>query len=350
MIIFPESYIEEKFFKHVGYPQKRANGDMVGCCPVCMEGKSWGKKRRFNYFADKQAWVCFNCSETFNTISFVKSMEGCTFVDMLKELDEDDYIDLSNGKEYVQLKEEKLDIDKPVDTIDLFDEGQRSFYHDDFFVKKAWAEIKRRRLDTAVNRGELWLSPKHWLHRNRIIIPFYDTDHKLIFYQSRAQTDKQTEMGKYISSLNGQKIFYGLERIDYSIPNSFMFEGPLDSFFVKNSFGGGGIKLNTDQKEVLADLEMFSDVIYCLDNDFDNEDVVALYRSYITSGKKMFMWGGDFENVKDVNQYAIDMGVDEITHDQLLDHVYSGEGAADMLESKLSKIKRGRSFNDPFAI
>ena len=62
------------------------------------------------------------------------------------------------------------------------------------------------------------------------------------------------------------------------------------------------------------------------------------------------MWGGDFEEVKDINQYAIDKGVDEITHAQLLEHVYSGEGAADMLESKLSKIKSNRPFNDPFAI
>jgi len=64
----------------------------------------------------------------------------------------------------------------------------------------------------------------------------------------------------------------------------------------------------------------------------------------------VFMWGGEFEEVKDINQYAIDMGVNEITHDQLLDHVYSGAEAADMLESKLADIKRNRTFSDPFAI
>jgi len=350
MLVFPEIYVEDKFFKHVGFPQKKINGDMVGCCPICMEGKSWGKKKRFNYFSDKQAWVCFNCGSTFNTISFIKTMEGCTYGDIIKEVGDDDFIDLSSGREYVQVAEEKKEIDKPTDTIDLFDEGQRDFYEDDYFVTKAWNEIRRRRLDRAVNRGELWLSPKHWLHKNRIIIPFRDVDRNLLFYQSRAQTSKQEEMGKYISSLNGCKIFYGLDKLDYSSEYSFMFEGPLDCFFVRNSFGGGGLKLNSDQKDVLADIEMFTKLVYCLDNDFDNSDVVDQYRTYISEGKRVFMWGGEFEEVKDINQYAIDMGVNEITHDQLLDHVYSGAEAADMLESKLADIKRNRTFSDPFAI
>lgn len=336
----PDNYVEEKFFEHVGFPVKRGNGDMVGCCPFCMEGNSWGKKKRFNYFSDKQALVCFNCGETHNAISFLKKVDNIDFHQLMKNIGEDEFDFISSKKTYINITEPKPDFKLPKDYINVFDKAQQEFYKDEYFFALILKEVKRRRLDTAVNIGELWVSLDDWLHKNRIIIPFFDETGELLFYQSRAMTKKQEEeYGKYISCLNGDKILYGLDRIDTSTSNIFFIEGPLDCFFVKNSFGGGGIKLNSSQLDSFDTLAMIYNIVICLDNDFDNAEVVELYEKYIKDGLQVFMWGGNFSDYKDFNQYCIDNECDEVTEEQILEFTYTGGEAIDMLELKVKEVE-----------
>ena len=331
----PDYYIEEKFFEHVGHPTKTGGGNMIGCCPFCMEGKSWGKKKRFTYYADKQAMVCFNCGESHNPISFIKKIEGIDFKTLMKNMGEEDSSFTLSKKKHVFIEEPKEKIKLPEDYINLFDQTQIEFYSDNELFNAVHKEISRRRLNTGVNRGDLWFSLTDWLHKNRIIIPFYAQNGNLEFYQSRAMTKRQEdEYGKYISSMNGSKTFWGINKIDHQATNIFMFEGPLDCFFVKNSFGGGGTKLNSNQLNTLDMLQLIHNVVICLDNDFKNDEVVELYEEYIKKGYDIFMWGGDFENVKDINEYCIENEVDEVTEDQIMEHVYSGSEAVKMLNKK----------------
>ena len=50
MSILPENYIIQKFYEYAGYVQYlKHNNTYNGCCPICHEGKSWGKKKRCFY-------------------------------------------------------------------------------------------------------------------------------------------------------------------------------------------------------------------------------------------------------------------------------------------------------------
>ena len=63
----PEDYIVEKFYQFVGKPSKnRYNNTYQGSCPMCREGNSWLKKKRF-YFFQVLYFVC----EKQQRISFV---------------------------------------------------------------------------------------------------------------------------------------------------------------------------------------------------------------------------------------------------------------------------------------
>lgn len=339
MIEVPDNFFETKFFQHVGFAKRQSNGNMIGCCPFCLEDSSWGKKKRFYYYQDKKFCKCFNCGVHCDPINFLKRLEGLPFGDLIR-LIRDNGGDFQNDNwQFNQVPEEPKDVELPNDSIDLFDKRQTEFFRDDYFVQLALKTIKKRRLDTASNRGELYLSREDFTHKNRIIIPFKNEQDELTFYQSRSQNKKQEDFGKYLSSANGKKTFYGFDKLDFSQGSIFVIEGPLDCFFVPNSIGGGGILLNNAQKAILDDLEALHDVVYCLDNDFSNADVAKLYTKYIKQKKKVFMWEGDFANYKDFNDYCIGEKKDIIKPEEILKYTYSGSDASKAFVDKIKLIR-----------
>ena len=45
--IIPEGYVAEKFYQYAGYPKyKKLTNVYEAGCPICREGKSWGKKAK----------------------------------------------------------------------------------------------------------------------------------------------------------------------------------------------------------------------------------------------------------------------------------------------------------------
>ena len=85
----PEYYIEQKFFEKVGYPKKSYNGNMVGGCPFCMEGNSWGKKSRFNYYNETKYFSCYNCGINLSAINFLKEVDSKSFREVMVDLGKD---------------------------------------------------------------------------------------------------------------------------------------------------------------------------------------------------------------------------------------------------------------------
>ena len=344
MISIPDYYFEDKFFQYAGNATRNSSGILVGSCPFCMEGSSWGKKRRFYYYPESKLCSCFNCGITINQVNFIMQMEDKTFAEVMKELRDytGDIIRIDNNCKHINIHTvtETSSVKLPPDYMNLMDESQVEFYSDEWAVGKARKLIKERRLDTAKYRGDLFMSFEDYIHKNRIIIPFYDEQKKIKFYQSRALTEKQEEFGKYISSLNGKKIFYGLDKLDPEEEYVFVIEGPLDCFFVKNSIGGGGAKLNKSQESKLDELRLFNHIVFCLDNDFGNPEVVKIYLDLINKGEKVFMWGGEFKDYKDFNEYAIAKEVDSIPTESILKYVYDGGRAFDELKLKINSAKK----------
>jgi len=332
----PDYYIESKIFQHTGDAVMNSSGVINGGCPFCMEGDSWGKKKRLFYYPDKQLTTCFNCGIAYNPINFIMNVEDKSFATVIKEVREQTGETDFSKKTYinVDIVRDDTPVKLPPDAINLMEPIQVSFYKNIWSVEKAINTLKSRRLLTAKYRTDLYLSTSDFTHKDRIIIPFYNECGKLLFFQSRAQTKKHELMGKYMSSVNGNKIFFGLDKINHNYEYIFVLEGPLDCFFVKNSIGGGGLKLNKNQKETLNRLSLFSKVVYCIDNDFDNKDVVKQYIKYIKEGELVFMWGGDFSEYKDFNEYAVAKGIDNIPTEDILRHIYSGKDALRMLISK----------------
>lgn len=341
----PSNILEDYFFRHVEFATRKSSGDLLGCCPICREGKSYGKKRRFFFSRKHKFFTCKNDSgcPTMDGVGFLKQVCGLTFpeiLELIRDSGEFDHKEVLNFQEGEVKGEEECDISLPP-----LSRIVTEIKDPDFFERIAISEVEARRLDTAVNRVDLYITKdvpyydlNSKIHKNRLIIPHKNLDGKLESYQSRALTSKQNELGRYISCLNAPKTLWGLNNIDYGTKELFVLEGAFDAFFVKNSVAGAGMEMNHHQKEQLSELEVWFDLIWCFDNAFEKESENKFYTDLIMSGARVFMWGGDFSKYKDFNEYCVDKGVDEITHEQILEHTYSGQKALKVLDTKTKVV------------
>lgn len=337
----PEEYVAETFVEHAE-GAKRVGGCYIGGCPICHEGKSWGKKHRLSYSPKLDRVNCLNCGYKANGISFVAKVTGKPFREILKECKETltsiDYIFSDKNKARLARKHAILSgvVDKRDGFTKIDDSSKQlslpplqipydsaDILNDEFAIRKILKDgnkdsvdavnyLKGRGLHRAINKGPLYLSKTDALHSNRIIIPFFNREKKLEFYQSRAYREKDKEI-RYISSVGYHKNLYGIERVDFDKPYLFIQEGPLNCFFLKNSVAAGGI--NTSKKIVLTPKQMKEialvpkkNIIWILDNQRMDKTAAIKIEILRELGYKVFDWpeipGLDLHLYKDINEYC----------------------------------------------
>ena len=343
MVVIPEQYIVNVLYENVyKITYNKYNHTYNGCCPICREGDSWGKKKRFYYIPKKEITYCHNCGYSKKPLTFISDVTNKNLNEIIKEVKEFDIeIDDIIKKEEEVIKKE-IDYSLPEDCINLFDNNQVEYYKDNSVVKEALHIIKSRRLDKAINKPEaFYVSLNDKVHKNRLVLPFYDNNRKIIFYQSRGLTKKDLfERPKYLSKMNSERSLYGVHNIDINEDNIFVFEGPIDSYFVTNGIATCGITENTNkmftalQKEQINRLNLHEKV-YVLDNQYI--DKAALNKSLILadSGENVFIWPKELRQFKDFNDICVVGKKDKIKPEFILKNTYSGLNA----KLRLTKIK-----------
>jgi len=330
-MLLNEDYIVSKFYQFAGSPKyNRLSKAYNGSCPTCREGKSWGKKRRLYYIPKKNLIFCHNCGLSMRPVKWVQQVTGLTYFDVLKENGmflKSDECEIE-PKKVVEVKELPPS-DLPTDAINLFDNTQVQFYKKEPIVSKALELIKNRRLDTAINKPKtLWLSLNDPTHKNRLIIPFYDTNGNIAHYQTRTIVESKS-YPKYLSKLNSEKTLFGIDRIDCGLKNIFITEGPLDACFLKNGIAVAGIneskgKIFTKRQEEQLQSFPLHEKIWVLDNQFI--DTASKKKTAILAklGYKIFIWPIELRKFKDLNEVCIHTKLDSITENFILKNTYSG--------------------------
>jgi len=131
----------------------------------------------------------------------------------------------------------------------------------------------------------------------KLIIPFRDEDGQIFGLQARALDDSQP---KYITCLfvpDADKI-YGLDRWNKE-ETTIVTEGPIDSFFLKNSLAMAGSDLAQNKY-----LEPNKDITICLDNEPRNAVIVSKYEKFIKNGNSIVVWP-DYVKEKDINDMVL---------------------------------------------
>ena len=249
-MILPEAYIVQKFYQYAGRPKyNRLAKTYQGGCPICREGKSWGKKRRLFYVTTDNFLHCHNCGWHSSPMNWIVEVSNMTVSEIYKEAE--DYDLIPNDVSDINLNDvikKVFNSSLPEDSINLFDEGQISYYKANPIVQTALNYIKKRKLDTAVNRPNgLYVSLKDKTHKNRLVIPFYDVNGKIIFYQSRTIIEnRKFNLPKYLGKVNSDRSLFNINKIKEDIDQIFIIEGPIDAFFVENGVAVAGINESSD--------------------------------------------------------------------------------------------------------
>jgi hypothetical protein len=208
--------------------------------------------------------------------------------------------------------------DLPYDSINIFDQVQQQYYIKNNDFRTALEYAKARRMDTAVNKSNnLFISLTDNIHANRLCIPFYDRNKKIVFYQTRS-LDKSEP--RYLGKSGYDKTVCGIDRIDAEIPYIFLFEGPIDSMFVKNGVGVAGINLTKTQSIQLAEFP-FHKRIWVLDNPQHDETAKEKVKELLGKGEKVFNWGIG-KGFKDFNEWAVFEDLDEIPYQGIIDNLF----------------------------
>ena len=347
MILLPEEFIVTKFLQHAGYAKyKRLANVYEGGCPMCREGKSWGSKRRLFYLPKKKVICCHNCGWYSTPLTWIKKVSGADDIEIIKEIKGFSYNivqDLSKQSE--EPKKEIIRSTLPDNCINLNDPSQTNFYKNEKVVQLALAYIKERRLNTCINAPPtFYVSLTDVVHKNRLVIPFF-YNKEIIFYQTRTllQADNKTKP-KYLSKISGEKSLFNIDNVKDDLDCIFIFEGPIDSCFVKNGVSVTGIQerskqtFNELQKKQL-DQYKFHKRIFVLDSQWQDEASMRKTKILLQQDECVFIWPEKLgKKFKDFNDICMHTQRDFIKPEIVLNHTFDGVNGL----VQLSRIKRYR--------
>lgn len=330
-MLVPEDFVVTKFYQFAGGPRhnKYAN-TYQGSCPMCREGNSWLKKQRFYFIPEKNLVFCHNCGYSEKPIKWISEVSGCSVDEVLKEIGSDNVISEFIFSDETKSKKESETL--PKDCINLFDNNQVSYYKDNKIVKLALDYLVERRIDIAVNRPQsIFISLTDKVHKNRIVLPFYDENQNIIHYQTRMLLDSDKYFkSKYISKIGSEKSIFNINNIDSKFEYIFIFEGPIDSCFVKNGIAIGGIQENsyqlfTNKQKNQINNYPFHKKIWVLDSQIKDSASKNKTNKLLEMGETVFIWPTSIGKIcKDFNDIAITAVSNQIPTDFIINNSIKG--------------------------
>ena len=314
----PSNYLLEKFYTYAGGPAyNKFTKTYNGSCPICREGKSWLKKKRLFFYPTTSSFFCFNCSKSWNAYTWLYQVTGMTRDEIEAEIRSGDCSrDISNDILNKPTRK-KLLSSLPHDSINTMDERQRLFYGTNRYFQKALEYIRERKLDTAINKSPAYyISLTDNFHKNRLCIPYYDVDNKIVFYQTRSLDGTEP---RYLNKIGYDKTIFGIERIDPDLDYIFLFEGPMDAMMVQNGVAVAGLTLTEAQEKQLANFP-FHQKIWVLDNLKLDDAAKNIVVKMLLKGDKIFRWPD--KPYKDFNEWAVKENLNEIDYNFIVNSTY----------------------------
>jgi len=349
-MIVPEDFAITKFFELGHRPiYNKFTGVYQCACPICREGKSFHTKRRCFYIPKNENIYCHNCGWSSKPFKWITEVSGATDTELIEEIKEytpdvETIIDAANAAEATRVVNTET---LPKDSINLSDTVQVDFYKDSAVMRAVQWLIRSRRLDTAVNRPDnLYLSLADKVHKNRLIIPFINETNSIEFYQTRTVLNRDNKIKpKYLGKVGAEKTLFNIDKVDSNHDTVYIFEGPINAFFTKNSIAVAGItergkSFTVRQEQQLDGTLKLYEKVWILDSQWIDQASLIKSEALLQQGERVFIWPEKFgRRFKDFNDIAIACKVDEIGWDFCQKNTLQGlEGII-----KLSEIKKFRN-------
>jgi len=153
-----------------------------------------------------------------------------------------------------------------------------------------------------------WFISTHGLYKNRMIIPFYDNNDNIYYYQAR---DLVGYSPKYLNRIqNKDQSLYNIHKVEKDKP-VILLEGVIDSLYIHNSLAILGLSFSPHVADTLNKL----DVHYLLDNDNAGKNKS---KKFLLEGKSVFLWNKwKYNDCKDINEIVVKYNIDGFSYEEL---------------------------------
>ena len=253
-------------------------------CPYCGDSQKHRNKTRGYFYRKRNDYFfkCHNCGI------------GRTFTNFLKDNDmllHDEYI-MERYKEGLTGKGSNtavpdFKIPAPVFRKDIFSDLKKVETLNKEHPARAYLSQRQIPEDLFsifyyAEDFNAWAKLSNNQKESRIVIPLMSSDGKVFGHQGRS-LDKNTKL-RYITTILDKSFpkLFGLDRVN-NAKKIYVTEGPFDSLFLSNSIAMCGSDVTLDGTE-------FNDLVYVLDNEPRNKEIVAKYGKLISSGNSIVIW------------------------------------------------------------
>lgn len=247
-------------------------------CHVCGDSKKSKSKKRGYILKKRKPWVyfCHNCFYKKPVVAWLKEFFPSYYRAYYSEL--------------LRTKDKKQD-SLPTFANPKIKKKSPESEHTKHFIHILNGEglIFEKSIKLCIDRNipeivwQKWFVATGGMYKNRLIIPFFDKEGKIYYYQGRSLLDNMTP--KYLSRAGDYNSVYNYYLVDKSQPVPIL-EGPIDSIFVENSIAVTGVKID-DKK-----LEDFPNRRFLIDYDGEGADNKTKLKviELLSKGEYVFCW------------------------------------------------------------
>jgi hypothetical protein len=320
------SYIDKKFINIVSGKLDRfgwKKGNLAQCrCPICGDSQKNKSKAR-GFFYEKQNnffFKCFNCGFGSNIYNFMKEVDPSLCKEYAMEQFKSGKTNNVKKTEMIFTKpkfKSKHNLLKPLLCVkNLKDDHVAKHFVEMRKIPKQFHNVLYYTEDfqSYMRKVDPTLPPREWTHQEpRLIIPFFNKKDEVVAVQGRSLSMKDEANARQTLRYITVKADKSIERLWYGMWRAnpkkrvYVVEGPIDSMFIPNTVamvGAGAI----DQ---IPSRFAKTDMVYALDNEPRNPQIVSFNQKLIEQGKTVCIWPNGLTE-KDINDMIYRMSPKEI--------------------------------------
>ena len=302
---------------------KWKSGELANCrCPICGDSQKNKTKCRGYFYKKGNSFFyrCHNCGYGSSVKNFLDKVSPSLMNEYKVEMFEETFGKKKRKKEvtmnFVPFKPRQKGIVKAEKVSSLPVEHPCAAFVESRKIPEEWVQKLLYTDDFGSFVSLLIDNETNFPKEERLIIPFTNENGDIYAAQGRRLSDADTPKYYTAKSKSDDKLWFNLHDIDTDEP-VIIVEGPIDAMFLPNAIAMVGSGSVTNLPDELNSAE----VIYALDNEPRNKQIVSYYENLIEKGAKVCIWPSNVRE-KDVNEMVLN-GVSDI-NDLILSNSHSG--------------------------
>lgn len=328
------TFIDKKYIGYISNSLERFSWKketLANCrCPFCGDSGKNKSKARGYFFPYKDRWIfkCHNCGVSCGVYAVLKQVAPSLAKEYsLESFKESNGIQPEQSPPPAVKQPSKTRKVNPLEGLPRLVELNEHHPAVQYILnrglpKECLAELMYAHDFTKVGKR---LDPEYFPNTKRedprIVIPFFDRSGTFIGVQGRTM-NSQNSLRYVTLKPKGQqtKLWYGLWKVD-ATERVYVVEGPFDSMILPNAIAMVGANACDD----LPDFLSHSDLVFVLDNEPRNSQIVSYMEELIDQGRKICVWPNGLAE-KDINEMLSGKSAETIKG--IIDtHTYTGLAA-----------------------